>query len=101
MDADIDFTNKCMIEVKNRPERRTKFSKYAGVRMTGIQEFVISYSDQEFQEVQFQNDKFNRVFRMRNDVIVLLLELAFMEKSGVDYYKASLLSELYSKFFCE
>lgn len=98
---DIDFTNKCMIEVKNRPEKQTTFSKYVGVQMTGIQEFVISYSDQEFQEVQFQNDKFNRVFRMRNDVIVLLLELAFMEKSGVDYYKASLLSELYSKFFCE
>lgn len=96
---DIDFTNKCMIEVKNRPERRTKFSKYAGVQMTGIQEFVISCSDQEFQEIQFQSDKFNRVFRMRNDVIVLLLELAFMEKSGVDYYKANLLSELYEKYF--
>lgn len=98
---DIDFTNKCMIEVKSRPEIQTTFSKYVGVQMTGIQEFVISCSDQEFQEVHFQNDKFSRVFRMRNDVIVLLLELAFIEKSGVDYYKASLLSELYSKFFCE
>lgn len=104
---DTDFINKCILEVKNRPERQTKFSKYAGIQIRGIREFVISCSDQECHEIQFQDDKFseekvkkfNRVFRMRNDIIVLLLELAFIEKSGVDYYRASLLSELYERYF--
>ena len=104
---DTDFINKCMLEVKNRPEKQTKFKKYANIQMSGIQEFVISCTDQEYREIKFQDDKFseekrkkfNRVFRMRNDIIVILLELAFIEKSGVSDYRASLLSELYEKYW--
>lgn len=105
--SEFDFENKGIIEVKNRPERNSKLSSYAGIDMNNVSEFVLSCNDgYGFREVNIDSSgvssdrfrKFGKVCRLRNDIIVLLLELAYINNVYEHKDVSMTLSELYKKY---
>lgn len=104
--SEFDFDNKGIIEVKNRPERNSKLSGYSGIDIDNVSEFVLSCSDNDFREVNFSRSgvssekfrTFDKVCRMRNDIIVLLLELAYINNVYEHQDVSMTLSDLYKKY---
>ncbi len=105
--SEFEFENKGIIEVKNRPERNSKLSSYAGIDMNNVSEFVLSCNDgYGFREVNIDSNgvssdrfrKFGKVCRLRNDIIVLLLELAYINNVYEHKDVSMTLSELYKKY---
>lgn len=104
--SEFDFDNKGIIEVKNRPERNSKISGYFGIDIDNVSEFVLSCNDNAFREVNFSRSgvssekfrTFDKVCRMRNDIIVLLLELAYINNVYEHQDVSMTLSDLYKKY---
>lgn len=104
--SEFDFDNKGIIEVKNRPERNSKLSGYSGIDIYNVSEFVLSCNDNAFREVNFSRNgvssekfrTFDKVFRMRNDIIVLLLELAYINNVYEHRDVSMTLYDLYKKY---
>lgn len=105
--SEFEFENKGIIEVKNRPERNSKLSSYAGIDMSNVSEFVLSCNDGSgFREINPNSNgvssdrfrKFGKVCRLRNDIIVLLLELAYINNVYEHKDVSMTLSELYKKY---
>lgn len=104
--SEFDFDNKGIIEVKNRPERNSKLSGYSGIDIDNVSELVLSCSDNDFREVNFSRSvvssekfrTFDKVCRMRNDIIVLLLELACINNVYEHQDVSMTLSDLYKKY---
>lgn len=104
--SEFDLDNKGIIEVKNRPERNSKLSGYSGIDIDNVFEFVLSCTDDDFREVNFNRSgvssekfrAFDKVCRMRNDIIVLLLELAYINNVYEHQDVSMTLSDLYKKY---
>lgn len=104
--SEFDFDSKGIIEVKNRPERNSKLSGYSGIDIDTVSEFVLSCNDNDFREVNFSRSgvssekfrTFDKVCRMRNDIIVLLLELAYINNVYEHQDVSMTLSDLYKKY---
>lgn len=104
--SEFDFDNKGIIEVKNRPERNSKLSGYSGIDIDNVSEFVLSCNDNAFREVNFSRSgassekfrTFDKVCRMRNDIIVLLLELSYINNVYEHQDVSMTLSDLYKKY---
>lgn len=105
---DFCTSDKGVIEVKHRPERNVKIGKYANLNLKYIKEFTISSSSgSSFREIVFDGDNnadakkllFNRAYRIRNDLIVLLLEYGYMLKCyGLHEDRDQTLQELYDLY---
>lgn len=105
--SEFEFENKGIIEVKNRPERNSKLSSYAGIDMSNVSEFVLSCNDGSgFREINLDSNgvssdrfrKFGKICRLRNDIIVLLFELAYINNVYEHKDVSMTLSELYKKY---
>lgn len=93
-----DYVNKGIIEVKNRKERSEGITKYLHTDIQYIKEFVMTCKDVEYKEIALREASLGSACRMRNDILVLLLELAYINntyKDGTEYY---LIKDLYKKF---
>lgn len=91
-----------IIEVKNRPHTSDKISKYSNLDLENIQEFVLTCNDIEYKDLGTL--LFLKACRMRNDIVVLLLELYYIELTIEDNYhlqKPLSLMELYKKYYKE
>lgn len=105
---DFCTSDKGVIEVKHRPEKSVKLGKYADLNLKHIKEFTLSCSHgSSFREILFDLDSnadakkllFNRAYRVRNDLIVLLLEYGYMLKCyGLHDDRDRTLQELYDLY---
>ncbi|MBQ8965628.1 AAA family ATPase [Ruminococcus sp.] len=97
----IDLLNKGAIEVKNGAYPDRKAMRYTNTSLENIRELIISCNNvcyKDLSDTLPKSSSFEFVGRLRNDIIVVLLELGYIEKQYTQSESSVTLHELYEKY---